>query len=465
MDSQRARLLVVDDDLSMREFLKILFVREGYEVEVASSGQQALLRVGQIWPDLVISDVNMPGMGGLELLRELKTQGAESGRDVDVVMVTAFGKTETAVEAMRNGAIDYVLKPFNNDELKLIVRRALGERALQRENTRLREELRDRHHLGNLVGRSKAMVTVYDLVNRLKDTRINVLIVGETGTGKEMVARALHYNSVRARKPFVPINCGAIPEGLVESELFGHKKGAFTGAVKDKPGYLQAADGGTVFLDEVNSLPLPVQVKLLRAIQERRFTAVGDAHEVSVDVRVIAASNADLETEVREGRFREDLYYRLNVAQIPLPPLRARREDIPDLVQHFVQRFAAEYGRKHLRVEPEVMKLFQRWEYPGNVRELQNTVERAVALCVGDLVKEEDLPERMRQGQRLGRSDGEQVEFPAEGVNLDVILEGMERKWITAALHAAGQNKTKAAGLLGLTFRSFRHRLDKYQID
>jgi len=465
MAEPKPRLLVVDDDLSMREFLQILFQREGYEVDVAASGEQALLRAGRSWPDLVVSDVTMPGIGGLDLLRELKTRGVALGRDVDVVMVTAYGKTENAVEAMRHGAIDYVLKPFNNEELKLIVRRALAERALQRENARLREALGDRFHLGNLVGRSRAMLEVYDLVNRLKDTKINVLILGETGTGKEMVARAIHFNSVRSRKPFVPINCGAIPEGLVESELFGHKKGAFTHAMKDKAGYLQAADGGTLFLDEVNSLPLPAQVKLLRAIQDRRFTAVGDTQEVSVDVRVIAASNADLETEVREGRFREDLYYRLNVAQSPLPPLRKRRDDIPDLVTHFVTRFGAEYGRPGLRVDPAAMDLLKGWAYPGNVRELQNTVERAVALCAGQVIGPADLPVRLQGAPELSPREGEAASFPPEGVNLDALIEEFERKWIMGALAATHQNKTKAAGLLGLTFRSFRHRLDKYQIE
>ena len=447
MAEPKPRLLVVDDDLSMREFLQILFQREGYEVDVAASGEQALLRAGRSWPDLVVSDVTMPGIGGLDLLRELKTRGVALGRDVDVVMVTAYGKTENAVEAMRHGAIDYVLKPFNNEELKLIVRRALAERALQRENARLREALGDRFHLGNLVGRSRAMLEVYDLVNRLKDTKINVLILGETGTGKEMVARAIHFNSVRSRKPFVPINCGAIPEGLVESELFGHKKGAFTHAMKDKAGYLQAADGGTLFLDEVNSLPLPAQVKLLRAIQDRRFTAVGDTQEVSVDVRVIAASNADLETEVREGRFREDLYYRLHVVPLKMPALAERAEDVPVLATWFVEETCKQHQLQPLRLSAACAAALQAASWPGNVRELGHAIEAAVVraqLDGGGLLETRHVfPEAPQRGQS--------PTSPPPELSFQAATRQFQARLVGETLAAVDWNVSVAARRLDLT--------------
>ena len=362
------RVLVVDDELSMREFLSILLSQDGYDVETASSGEDALERVEARWPALVLTDLNMPGISGIELLRALQERGARRGQYVQVVVVTAYGTTESAIEAMKLGAANYVLKPFNNDELRLVVRRSLGQAELVQENTRLRQELSDRYHFGNLVGASPAMLRVYDLIRRVTNTRISCMVIGESGTGKEMVARAIHFSGDRASRPFVPINCGAIPEALVESELFGHKKGSFTGAVRDKVGLFTAASGGTLFLDEVNSLPLAAQVKLLRAIQERRFTPVGGIDEVEVDVRVIAASNAELEDEVKAGNFREDLYYRLNVVQIRVPPLRERSEDIPALVGSFVRHYAEEYGRSVVGFSPEAMRLLEDWPFPGNVR-------------------------------------------------------------------------------------------------
>jgi two-component system response regulator PilR (NtrC family) len=308
------------------------------------------------------------------------------------------------------------------------------------------------------------MGEVYDLIRRVKDTRINCLVHGESGTGKEVVARAIHYSGVRAGEPFVAINCGAIPENLVESELFGHKKGSFTGAVRDKVGLLTAADRGTVFLDEVAALPLPAQVSLLRALQERRFTPVGEVREVGVDVRVIAASNVDLEDAVGRGQFREDLYYRLNVVQLTLPPLRDRREDIPELVRHFVRRFAAEYGKDLSGVAPDALEALVAWRYPGNVRELQNIVERAVALCTGRLIRVADLPDRMRAGV-LPTPAAAVEAFPKGGMDLDRLLAETERVWLNAALKEAGGNKTKAARLLHMSFRSLRYRLAKYGMD
>ncbi len=458
-------VLVVDDDLSMRTFLEILLRRDGYDVTAVASAEAALEIAERRWPDLVLTDLNMPTMDGVELLRRLKARGARRGSDVEVVMVTAYGSTQSAVEAMRHGAADYVLKPFNNEELRLIARRALGRRRLEVENTRLKTELQERYHFGNLVGSSPAMIPVYDMIRRVKDTRINCLLVGESGTGKEMVARAIHYSGARSKHPFVAINCGAIPENLVESELFGHKKGSFTGAHRDKIGLLESASRGTLFLDEVDALPLSSQVKLLRVVQERRLLPVGGTREIEVDIRILAASNADLEARVSAGRFREDLYYRLNVVQFSLPPLRDRTGDIALLTRHFIRRYAEEYGRTVSGITPDALTALRVWPFPGNVRELQNTIERAVALCAGPVIGEEDLPDRLRQSGAVVVPDQAEIQFPEDGVNLDALLAEFERRWLTAALDHAGGNKTRAAELLQMSFRSFRYRAAKYELD
>lgn len=460
------RVLVVDDDFSMRQFLGILLQREGFDVELAESGEAGLRATERGWPALVLTDLTMPGMSGLELLVELKRRGASEGKDVEVVMVTAYGTANTAVEAMKAGASDYVLKPFNIDELLLVVRRALSRRELEIENTQLKRELKDRFHFGHLVGSSGPMLQVYELIRRVKDTRINCLVVGESGTGKELVARAIHHNGPRADRPFIPVNCGAIPEGLVESTLFGHRRGAFTGADRDREGFVQAAHRGTLFLDEVNSLPLAAQVKLLRVLQERRMTPVGDSREIEVDVRFIAAANVDLEDAIRQGEFREDLFYRLNVVQIQIPPLRERPEDIAVLARHFVREVASEYGKQVHGFAPEAMNCLQSWSFPGNVRELRNTIERAVALCAGSVVTVEDLPDRVR-GIRKVAPAGEASSFQIDqsGVNLDALLADYERGWLVAALEKADGNKTQAAKLLQTSFRSLRYRLAKYGMD
>jgi len=454
------RVLVVDDDLSLRQMLSILLRREGYEVDVAASAEEGLSRLARSEPALVITDLNMPGMNGLDLLREIKARAANSASDVEVVVITAHDGRGVGAEAIREGAADYLTKPFDNNEMRIVARQVLRVSALRRENRRLRKELGKSADLSGLLGRSSAMDRVRDLVMRVKDARINCLIQGESGTGKEMVARTIHYSGSRGNGPFVAVNCGAIPESLLESELFGYKRGAFTGAVRDKVGLIQAAHRGTLFLDEVNSLPPSAQVTLLRALQERRITPVGDVHEIEVDVRIVAASNADLQAEVEGGRFREDLFYRLNVVQIDLPALRNRADDVPELARHFVQRFAAEYGR-HVVLSPEALRVLEAWSFPGNVRELQNVIERAVALSAGGAIGVDDLPERMRARVGPARVD-ERVDFPEEGVDIDGILNGIEQQWLKAALEAADGNKTRAAQLLNITFRSFRYRLAKH---
>jgi two-component system, NtrC family, response regulator PilR len=461
------RILVVDDELSVREVLSILLSRDGYTVRTAPSAEAALTAVGVEWPDLVVTDLNMPGLDGLELLRLLKSGAAKDNRDVQVVMLTAYGTTSTAIEAMRQGAADYLLKPFDNEELRMVVRKALSTQAMERENDRLRLAINaraqyQRFHVGGLVGSSAAMGRVYDMVRRIKDSRINCLLQGESGTGKEVVARAIHDAGTRASHPFVAVNCGAIPEQLVESELFGHRKGSFTGAIRDKQGLMAAAHKGTLFLDEVASLPLGSQVKLLRAIQERRFTPVGAVEEVEVDARVIAASNVDLADAVAEGSFREDLYYRLNVVQLDLPPLRERTGDLPELADHFAAHFADEYGKEIHGFTPDAIRALQQHSFPGNVRELRNLVERAVALANGPLLEVHDVADRLQaRATRAPPSDGE-LRFPAEGLNLDALLADTERKWLVAALDTCDGNKTEAARLLQMSFRSYRYRLAKH---
>ncbi len=459
----KQRILVVDDERSMREFLGILLEREGYEVEKAGTAELGLAAFERNPHDLVLTDLNLPGMSGLDLLRLLKTRAASSARDVPVIMITAYGTAATAVEAMKRGAFDYVMKPFNNDELKLLARRALDMRALGEENLRLKTELRDRYHYHTLVGSSPAMQEVYALIERVKDTRINSLIEGESGTGKELVARAIHFSGVRRDHPFVAVNCGAIPENLIESELFGYKKGAFTGAQRDKIGFFAAADKGTIFLDEIGEMPLLTQVKVLRAIQEKKVNPVGSTEERSVDVRILAATNKELEAEVRLGAFREDLFYRLNVITIRVPPLRERRADIIELARHFIARHAKEYGKPIEGLTPDTARLLQHHDFPGNVRELENLIERSVALAPGPRITADLLPDKFRPRDDTSLEDN-QISFPSEGIELDERIRSYEYTWLTRALDEAGGNKTKAADLLGMSFRSFRYRLQKHGI-
>ncbi|MES2642064.1 MAG: sigma-54 dependent transcriptional regulator [Myxococcota bacterium] len=471
----RERILVIDDEPSLGELLTVLLAREGYVPARAESGEEGLELFDSFAPDLVLTDLNMPGVDGIEILRQIKTRSAQRGHDVPVILLTAYGSVATAVLAMREGAFDYVAKPFHNDELRLIVKKALAMRALEADNARMRVALGERYQLGQFVGSSERMQGVYTLVRRIMGTRISCLICGESGTGKELLARAVHYGSERARNAFVPVNCGAIPENLFESELFGYKKGAFTGAARDKMGFFEAADGGTLFLDEVGEMPLALQVKVLRALSEKKVTPVGATAEVPVDVRIVAATNRDLVAEVAAGRFREDLYYRLNVVQIDMPPLRERAEDVPMLVQHFVERFAEEYKKRVGGVTPEALRMLRAYPFPGNVRELQNIVERAVALEPGALLTPSSLPERV-QGA-LSTPPGEAAvgaaeraaevaaEATLEGMDLEARLAEVERGFLVRALAACGGNRTQAARLLGITFRSLRYRLVKFGMD
>ena len=454
-----ATLLIVDDELSIRELLQILFEQDGYRVLVAKSAEEGLRLLSKERVDLILSDLNLPQKSGIELLQIIKSKSL----DVEFIIMTAYGSTENAIEAMKEGAANYVLKPFNNDELRLVVQRALGVQALAQENKKLRED-KKKIHFGYLVGSSPAMQGVYELIRRVKDSKINCLIAGESGTGKEMVARSIHHNGVRKDFPFVAINCGAIPENLVESELFGHKRGSFTGAIQNKIGLIKAASQGTLFLDEVDALPLNVQVKLLRVLQEKKFIPVGEIKEEEVDIRLIAACNRDLESLVREGKFRDDLYYRLNVVEIALPPLRERGEDILELARFFMGRYSREYGKQLIGIAPEALSLLKGLPYAGNVRELQNLMERAVALSVGNILRKEDFPKNLSEVM-WEREGGEKILIPDGGINFEALMSDFEKRWLQAAMKKSKGKKGKAAELLQMTFRSFRYRLAKYGME
>ena len=452
----QSRILIVDDELSMREFLTILLEREGYRVEQADTAEGALSLLENEEFDLVVSDICMPGLSGLTLLEKIKQMTPETA----VLMITAFTTAEQAVEAMKLGAYDYIAKPFKVEEIKVLVKNALEKRYLQRENSRLRQEIRKDNDFSGLIGKSRIMRDIYSLIEKVAVSTANVLILGESGTGKELAARALHDNSPRRDKQFVAVNCGAIPDTLIETELFGHKKGAFTGAVTDRAGLFEQADGGTLFLDEVGEVPLQLQAKLLRVLQERELRRVGANDDRKVDVRIVAASNRNLEDQVKEGTFREDLYYRLNVVELRMPALRERPEDIPLLIEHFYVKLVQQPYTKD-DITPEAMKVLLAYLYPGNVRELENIVERC--LIIGDRkITLESLPQQVLN---CGSEAPAAVELAPEGMNLEEYLDSVEKTFLQQALARSGGVKKRAAELLGLTFRSFRYRLAKFGMD
>src|SRR3990172_5551038 len=389
----KARILVVDDEKSTRDLLSITLAKEGYDVLTAAGGEPAIEAIRRDPFDAIITDLRMPKVDGLQVLRVAK----EISPDTAVIVITAVASTETAVEAMKLGAYDYITKPFKLDEVNLIVRNALESKRLRDENLYLRRQLETQHRFENIIGKSGVIAEVFDTIRKIADSPSTAMLTGESGTGKELVARAIHFNSFRRDKPFVSVNCGAIPEGLMESELFGHVRGAFTGAVSNKVGLFSAAEGGTLFLDEITEIPALLQVKLLRAIQEREIRRVGDTKDMKVEVRLIAATNKDLEAAVGDGTLREDLFYRLNVIPIHLPALRERREDIPLLVAHFLQKYGKELGKEVKGISAEALPLLENYHWPGNIRELENAIERAIVLCTGDVLTAEALPEAVRR--------------------------------------------------------------------
>ena len=453
------KILIVDDERSLRDVLGIMLKRAGYDVSVASDGDEAIARIEKELFDLVITDLKMPRAGGLDVLKAVK----DASPDSVVLIITAFASAESAVEAMKLGAYDYLTKPFQVDEVQLIIRNALEKRRLSTENMLLKREMAAKALQTKLIGKSDAMQKVFDVIKKVADTKSNVLIFGESGTGKELVARAIHASSARAQMPFVPVNCSALPETLLESELFGYMKGAFTGAAANKAGLFEVANGGSIFLDEIGETTPATQVKLLRVLQEREFRRVGGTQDVKVDVRVIAATNKDLEKAVTEGTFREDLYYRLDVIPITLPPLRQRMEDIPMLAQHFLEKFSRAGGTSAPTLSTDVLKLLMAHEWKGNVRELENLIERAVAFGGGTTIKEADVAAWLHRPTATTKT-AYPTDLPPEGLDLEQLVNTIEKDLLLKALERAKWVKKRAAKLLQLDARSFRYRLSKFAI-
>jgi len=448
--SNQITVLVVDDDPTACRLLQEVMMKEGYQVEAAESGSEALERAERSVFDVALCDIRMQDLDGLELLRILKRLTPET----IVIMMTAFGSIETAIEAIKQGAYDYISKPFRLDEVKLTVRRALEHKQLLRENILFRQEIKGRYQLENIVGRSAPMLEIYKIIARIASSASTVLVQGESGTGKELVARAIHYNSPRANQPFVVVDCSALAETLLESELFGHVKGAFTGAVANKRGLLEESGGGTCFLDELGNMGPSVQAKLLRFLQDREIKRVGATEGIKLDVRIIAATNQPLDALVKAGRFREDLYYRLSVVPVNLPPLRERKEDIPHLAENFLRRYATRNNKDISHISPEAMALLGEYEWPGNVRELEHVIERAVALVSSPVLFPYDLPARLRK---------EAGKEPPAGRSLTLVE--LQRQHIQHTLKAAGWNKKLAAELLGIHRRTLYRLAKRYRID
>jgi two-component system response regulator PilR (NtrC family) len=455
-----SRILVVDDERSMRELLAIVLKREGHDVLLADNGRSAVEMLEREPIELLISDIRMPDMSGVEVL------GAAQRINPDVIgiMITAYASTDTAVEALRLGAYDYVSKPFNVDELKLKVRKALERKRLQQENVLLKRALQTSHQFSNIIGKSSAMQAVFQLIQTIAPTTSTVLVTGDSGTGKELVARAIHFNSLRKDRPFVALNCGALPETLLESELFGHMRGAFTGAETNKKGLVEVADKGTIFLDEIGEMSPMMQVKLLRVLQERKFRRLGGTEEIEADIRIIAATNRDLSKLVAEGKFREDLFYRINVIPVRLPPLRERTDDIPLLTEHFLGKYATQMGKTINGVAADAMKCLQTYGWPGNIRELENAVERAVALERSAAIRLSSLPDHVQNGIAPGGTPGRDAGLPESGFHLEQHVQDIEREYLVEALRRANGVKSRAAELLGISFRQFRYLSKKYNL-
>ena len=449
-------LLIVDDEASLRDFLTIVFEEDGCRVETADSLAEARAAVQKHEPDLILCDLMLPDGSGLELLREVKAQNPS----VAIIMITAHTSAKSAVEALKAGAFDYIAKPFDIDELKIIVGNAVQRKELEDENLHLRSALEERFTFSNIIGRSARMQEIFSIVQRIARTTSTVLISGESGTGKELIARAIHYNSGRRGK-FVSINCGALPENLLESELFGHERGAFTGAIREKRGLFAEADRGTIFLDEIGETSLAMQIKLLRVLQDRVVRRVGSNSESQVDVRVIAATNRDLAEAIRNGTFREDLFYRINVIPIELPALRQRRDDIPLLVDHFIARFSKLIEIPHKKISADAMRAIEKYHWPGNVRELENVIERMIALEPSDVLTTKSLPDAVIVGTTIPYAT---FDLPEEGISLQDHLESIGKIFMLKALERSGGKQTQAAELLKMSFRSFRYYAKKYEL-
>ena len=444
MKETTGSILLVDDEINTLKVLSAILKKNGYGVTTARTAEEALDKSSKSSFDAIVTDYRLPGMDGLRFISALRTNMP----DVPVVMLTAFGTIENAVEAMKKGAFNYISKPVNPDELLTVMREALTKRRLMVENISLKSQLKERYNYRNIIGKSGSMQDIYTLIETVARSSSNILVNGESGTGKELIARAIHYESPRAEKPFAPIDCASIPEQLIESEIFGHEKGSFTGAHERKPGQIELADGGTIFLDEVGELPVAVQKKFLRFLQEREFLRVGGSCRIKVDVRIIAATNRDLEAEVKRGNFREDLYFRLNVVRLTIPPLRDRKDDIPMLAAHFLSKYTAANSKAIITIEGEVIEAFLRYDWPGNVRELENAVERAVVLCPANTITMPYLPRAIRDLQTL-QSTG------TDGLN----LADTEKRLLMRALEKTAWNQTKAAEVLGISRKQLRTKM------
>jgi DNA-binding NtrC family response regulator len=447
--STAGNILVVDDDALMRDYLNETLCRGGFNVELAVTGEEALEKIGKTEYDVVLSDIRMPQMGGMELLQAVKQYlpGAK------VVMMTAYGTVQNAVEAMKLGAFEYVMKPFSIDEIELVVRRALDQKKLEQENKLLRLEVIGRYGFDNIVGKTPQMHKIFERVEEVANTKTTVLITGESGTGKELIAKAIHYHSSRRDGPFIRINCAALPAGLVESELFGHEKGSFTGAIKQSRGRFELAHEGTLLLDEISEISLHLQAKLLRVLQEREFERVGSGIPIQVDVRIVATTNRDLRELIERGKFREDLFYRLNVVPIHIPPLRERKEDIPALAQHFLKKSNQENNRQIEGIAQKVYELFMEYPWPGNVRELENYIERAVVTAQGKILTPRDFSKELSLG-KFRSSSGK--------IDVGITIEEAARELILRTLKAQGGNRTRTAEILGISTRTLRNKLHEY---
>jgi len=459
MKNDTPHILVVDDELSMRELLEVMLTKEGYEVSCAENGSKAISMIEKTDYDLLLCDIRLGDISGIEVIKALKNQN----QNTVIIMISAYATTEAAVEAMNQGAYDFVPKPFDNEELQQTIKQALDIKTLEHEKEILDDELKKTLHFGKIIGNNPSMIHIYNLVRQVAKTKTSILITGESGTGKELIAKAIHDLSRRCDNHFVVLNCGGIPETLMESELFGHKKGAFTGATQDKKGLFEVADKGTIFLDEIGELSLPIQVKLLRAVQEHVFRPVGGNEDISVDIRIISATNKNLEDEVITGNFREDLFYRLNVIEIKVPPLRERKSDLRLLAQHFLDKYSREMGKEITKISSYAIDLLNKYDFPGNVRELENLIERSVALSSTNIILPDSLAlsihkRRWIEGVKDRRFDLDEV---SKGVSLDAILEDIERAYLKKALECTNGKKQEAAELLGISFRTFRYRLQK----
>jgi len=462
MENNTPHILVVDDELSMRELLEVLLAKEGYKATCAKNGRDAISMIKKTVFDLLLCDIRLGDITGIDVLKALR----EQNQDTVVIMISAYASTEAAVEAMNEGAYDFVPKPFNNEELKKTIKNALSLRTIEHEKEILDDELKKTLHFEKIVGNSPVMRNIYNLIRQVAKTKTSILITGESGTGKELIAKAIHDESKQKDNPFVVVNCGGIPETLMESELFGHKKGSFTGATHDKKGLFEAADKGTIFLDEIGELTLPIQVKLLRAVQERVFKPVGSNEDVSVDIRIISATNKKLEDEVIVGNFREDLFYRLNVIEIKMPPLRERKSDLRVLAQHFLEKYSREMEKEVSKISSYAIDLLNKYDFPGNIRELENLMERSVALSSTNIILPDSLAlsvhkRRWIEGVKHRRFDLDEVR---NGVSLDAILEEIERAYLEKALECTNGKKQEAAELLDISFRTFRYRMTKLDL-